>query len=206
MNHYAGPSPFLKPLSRLWATCAFAALVLAGCVTKAPLPHFYTLDMTPSGRAVRAAECGVDTVSVRAADALNRPELLVKKSPIEIEYYAIERWAGALDELVQQKLDAEFAGTRDPFIDDQALVSVEVEVLAFEQEDTASGARASAQLRVKMRHGAQSAGPIMYAAQRDVAPNPSAVAAGLSRALEDIAEAIAQDANRLAANSTVPSR
>jgi ABC-type uncharacterized transport system auxiliary subunit len=156
--------------------------------------------MTPSGQAAEAAECGIEVVNVRTVDALGRPELLIKKSAIELEYYAVDRWAGALDELVEQKLEAEFAGTRAPFDDDQTSVPIEVEVLAFQQEDTADGARASVRLRVELTGGGgETAGPIVYAAQRDVAPNPSAVAEGLSRALEEIAKGIARDANRLAA-------
>lgn len=200
MNRYVQPLSMLKLPAPAWGAIALALLACPGCMTTAPAPRHYTLDMTPSGQVAEAAECGIEVVNVRTVDALGRPELLIKKSAIELEYYAVDRWAGALDELVEQKLEAEFAGTRDPFDDDQTPVPVEVEVLAFQQEDTADGARASVRLRVELTGGGgETVGPIVYAAQRDVAPNPAAVVEGLSRALEEIAAAIARDANRLAA-------
>lgn len=169
-----------------------SVLVATGCAS-APAIHYFTLDMTPSGRVP-------DTVAVRVAnlqtsDALSRPGILIAASATRVEYYATQRWAGSVGELVTQKLNAEL----DRGSDHASPYLMTGTVLALEQVDTDNGAEARVRLAVEIREPSARAfePPLVegvYEATRKAAlTTPDAVVIALSRALEDVAVEIAKD-------------
>ena len=44
---------------------------------------------------------------LREVESLARKEILVQRTPTQIEYYAVDQWAAAPGELISQKLEAE---------------------------------------------------------------------------------------------------
>ncbi|HNR30155.1 MAG TPA: ABC-type transport auxiliary lipoprotein family protein [Candidatus Hydrogenedentes bacterium] len=120
-------------------------LAVAGCVS-APKPTYHTLDLSPAAVAETAA-INVVVDQIRVAEPLRREEVLIKKSPTEIEYYAAHKWAASLSELVAQKLNAEF-GSREP---DRPTILVYGTLLAFEQVDDPAGPKAVVRLELQFR-------------------------------------------------------
>ena len=129
----------MKPL------CVIAVIISITACVSSPAPKFYTLDMTPSGQAAPAYNIDVDRL--RPSDALARNDLMIKKSDTEIEYYATDRWAGSLGELVAEKLEAEFGAN----VEGRETVLVSGTILGFEQVDGPGGATAHIKLDVALR-------------------------------------------------------
>jgi len=171
------------------------AAALAGGCANSPEPRFYTLDMTPSGTAT--LDCNVEVERLRPHDALTRVDILVKKTPTQIEYYALDRWAASLSELVPEKLRAEF-GDHDPA---RKTFIVSGEILAFEQVDRDSNAEAHVKLDLSLRDEGSSRydAPLLRKRYEVSIPavesHPAAVVEALSKGLETIAREIAADAN-----------
>jgi len=182
-------------MNRLF-TLGCVVLLVAGCAS-APDPRYYTLDMRPSG-AVQA-EKNIRIDRLREAEPLARKDILIQRSPTEIEYYAVDQWAAALGELVSQKLEAELG----PPEEGRATVVGTGTILDFGQVDVAGGAEASARLRIELRR--EDMGrydePLLtktYAARLPAeTPTPGAVVEALSRCLEKVAAEMASDANGL---------
>ena len=181
---------------RVAVLCAIAGALAGGCAST-PEPRFYTLDMTPS-RTV-ALETNVEVERLRPHDALTRVDILVKKTPTQIEYYALDRWAASLSELVPEKLRAEF-GTHNPA---HQTVVVSGDILAFEQVDRDSGAEAHIKLDLSLRD--EGTGrydkPLLRKRYEIYVPanqaHPAAVVEALSKGLEALASEIAVDANTI---------
>jgi uncharacterized lipoprotein YmbA len=117
-------------------------VTMVGCASVTPT-RYYTLDMTPSGKVTPSGALHVDRVNL--SQALSRKEILIKKSPTEVEYYAADQWVAGLDQLVAQKLNAEFGHAVSS---DQTIISLSIDVQAFEQIDTEEGADAYLQIIV----------------------------------------------------------
>ena len=175
---------------------AWLLVLGAGCA-HSPEPRFYTLDMTPSGKA--NASCNIAVERLRPHDALTRVDLMVKTSPTQVEYYALDRWAATLSELVPEKLRSEFGppeGGRRAFI----LSGI---ILAFEQVDTAEGAQAHVKLDLELRNEGDSryGAPLLHKVYEIAVPAeqpaPAEVVRALSAGLEMIATEIVADANAL---------
>ncbi len=174
-----------------WIGLMLFVISLAGCAS-APQYKYYTLDMRTSGEATPTAQ--LDTVKVAVADSLNRPEIMIRTSPTQIEYYAVDRWASGISEQITEKLLAEFgkapAGAPSLWL--------EVLVLAFEQVDTASGADVRVKLDV---HGGwyndgRQVSDLHKAFERTehaASANAAAVVEALSRTVELIAADIAKE-------------
>ena len=81
-------------------------LLALGACASAPDIDDYTLDMDPSGK----VETGTNLVVGRfsTTESLGRSQILIHTSPTRIEYYATDRWASGVGELVERKLAAEF--------------------------------------------------------------------------------------------------
>lgn len=175
------------------------AAVAAGCAG-APEPRFYTLDMTSSGTVEPAVNVDVDRL--RAHDALTRVDILVKKSPTQIEYYALDRWAASLSELVPEKLRSELGSHAK----DRPTFVVNGEILAFEQVDRESGADAHIKLDLTYhREGESRYDTPLFRKQYELftpadSAHPSSVVEALSKGLEMIAAEIAHDASALLAS------
>lgn len=143
---------------------ACVVLVAAGCVS-APKLAYHTLDV---GTAPSTGDAAVNVVvdQIRVAEPLRRNDILIKKSPTEIEYYATHQWAASLSELVAQKLSAAF-GPRNPEKDTILLYGT---LLAFEQIDTPEGPKVHVRLDVQFR--AEGAGRYEEPALEAVYENP----------------------------------
>lgn len=171
-----------------WAVVALAA----GCAT-APEPRYYTLDMHPSGGVSAAFDVQIDRL--RESEPVARKNIMIQRSATEIEYYALDQWAASPGELVAQKLDAEFG---EPRADADAL-SVTGTILDFGQVDTSGGADALVRLKLEFRKSGDSRYDAAlfektYEARvASEAAKPSAVVVALSRCLEQIASAMAED-------------
>ena len=118
------------------------ALFLPGCITYKPKTTYYTLDMRPAATAPAPVNLSVE--AIRLDEALSRKDILILASPIEVEYYAHAQWVAALDQLVREKLHVEF-GPRDPAA---RSLYLSIDLLAFEQRDTAAGAESHARMHV----------------------------------------------------------
>ena len=170
--------------------------ILTGCVTPPP-PRYYTLDMRPSGNA--KTDVSLDVRRLRESEALARKDILIKKSPTEIEYYASDQWAAALGELVSQKLQAEF-GARSGTEDTLAVTGT---ILNFGQADVPEGALACATLLLEFREPDESLykEPVFKKTyeRKLQAPGtePGAIVKTLSRALEQNAAEAAADVDAL---------
>lgn len=184
-------------------TVGFAILGLlivpfAGGCAHTPEPRYYTLNMTPSGTV--HPDCNIEVDRLRPHDALTRTDILVKKSSTQIEYYALDRWAASLSELVPEKLQAEF-GDPDP---QRKTIVVSGTILAFEQVDRSDGADAHIKLELDLRNAGASRydTPLLrkqYEATLSAgAAEPASVVEALSKGLEEIAAEIAADASTVA--------
>jgi len=171
-------------------------LTLLGCAS-APDVDYFTLDMTRSG----SVETGVNLLVGRfvTTEALERSQILIQASPTRIDYYAVDRWASGVGELVQRKLVAEFG----PIVEGRRSFKVTGRVLAFEQVDGETGAEGRVALVVAIRdaHAKSYEDPLMektYKLTRTAdGVTPDAVVVALSRAMEQIAAEIAADAAKL---------
>lgn len=173
-----------------WTGWAMAATVM-GCAS-VPDYRYHTLDMR--SQADLGAPVWLEEVRPRLNEALTRPEIMIRVSPTQVEYYALDRWASRLDEQLAEKLKTEFA----PADDARFQATVDGTVMAFEQVDTPGGAdaRLKAELRVRMlQRGALVAEfTRLYDIQEPAqAARPDAVVAALSRAVETLAARLSED-------------
>jgi len=177
-------------MHRTWFALALAPL-LAACAS-VPDYRYYTLDMTP--HAGVDVPLYVEQVRISVNEAIGKPEILIRTSPTRIEYYALDRWAGGLEEQVAEKLKAEF----DTASGDSLPVSLFGRVMAFEQVDTPSGAEG----RVKLEMTASAAGGEFTKTYAHSVPagasSADSVVEALSRAMEGIAKELAADIQRFA--------
>lgn len=168
------------------------ALFVCACAST-PTANYYTFSVGPSGRA--HVEANLNVERFQTTEALSRGQIMIHASATEIEYYATERWAGSLGELVQQKLTVEFG---EP-VEGRKSYTVSGMVLACEQVDGPSGTEARMRLQIVVRDSEsrryqppthEKTYSVTRTAARPAAP---AVVEALSRCLEDIAVQIADD-------------
>ena len=171
---------------------ALTLIPLVAACASVPAYRYYTLDMRPSGNVSGSAR--LDSVVVRVGEALSKNELLVRTSPTQIEYYALDRWASGLDEQIAEKLLAEFS-TASP---NAPAIWIESNLLAFEQVDTPGGA--DAYVKIDVRAGWFNDGrrntDVHRIYDRTVpadSSTPDAVVQALSRTVEAIALDIANE-------------
>ena len=165
-----------------------------GCVT-APAPRYFTLDMHPAGQA--KAPVNIRVERLRESESIARKDILIQKNPTRIEYYAVDRWAAGLGEMIAQKFAVEW-GTDE---DSRATYVMSGTVLEFGQVDTPQGAEAHARMALEIRPNGTSryeepAFRKTYDVRRPAAaPTPPAVVEALSRCVEAIAAELAADAS-----------
>ncbi len=107
--------------------------LLSGCAS-VPQYRYYTIDMTP--RAELTPPVRIEGVRIFTINqALQRPEIMIRTSPTQIEYYAIDRWASGLEEQIAEKINTEFASASS----DLQLFNITATLMAFEQVDTPAG-------------------------------------------------------------------
>ena len=184
--------------TRLGAALAALTLVaMAGCAS-APSMNYYTLDMRPSGGA--AMPFRVEIARMRVAEPLEGRNILIQKSPTEIEYYAVDRWAAGLNDLVQEKLEAEWNGHPS---DEAPQLIAEGIIQGFGQEDQDGGP--AAYLKITMEFRSPDASrydtPLLHKTyefrQSAEGQGASGVVNALSVCVEQLAAAIAEDATAL---------
>ncbi len=168
---------------------------VAGCVSVSE-PNYYTLDMRSSGRI--ETPFVLESVRIRPGEAVSRREIMIRTSPTEIEYYATQLWAADLGEQLSEKLKAEFGPAQAPAL----AVTIDGDLLAFEQVDTKDGAEARVKLDLRVsldpggdgeRRSFSKIYETVVAAEAQAAP---AVVEALSRGLESIAAELAEDLAR----------
>jgi len=172
-------------------------LALAGCAS-APKMNYYTLDMRPA--APQGPENGIAIDRLRVTDALAGRNILIHTSPTQIEYYAVDQWAAGLDDLLREKLEAEFHAGSTP-----AKFVASGELLDFGQEDTPEGPQAC--LRATFEYRTRAMGhydePLLRKTYEFRVPAGAAdavsVVKALSRCAEELAGAMAADARALRA-------
>ncbi len=176
---------------------ALSLALAAGCAA-ARAPRYYKLDMRPSG-AVAAGSVNLRIDRLRRAEPLARRNLLIQRTPTEVEYYALDEWAADLGEMVGQKLEAEF-GVEDT---GKPVLCLSGSILNFDQVDASAGAEAHIRLSLEFRAGdagrydtplLKKTYEVLVPAAR---PTPGAVVEALSRGVERIAAQIAADAQKL---------
>lgn len=178
--------------------------VLAACAS-APVIHYYTFDMAPSGRTSAAVALNVE--DLRTSEALGRRQILIQTSPTRIEYYATDQWAGDVGELVAQKLTAELAPAA-PGAPELAVTGTVIDCGQVDRPGGAAAARLTAELTVRDPAHQLSRAPLLvktYTCERPAEQaTPDAVARALSRCVEEIAAELARDAERAVAAATQP--
>lgn len=176
--------------------CVGVALAAAACAS-APKFNYYTLAVEPSG-SVRP-EINLRVERLRTTGALGDDRIHIQASPTRVEYYATERWAAGVGEIVQRKLAAEFG----PALTGRRILVVTGTVLACGQIDTKEGAAAHVKLVLEIRDPAlkRFEPPLLEktyeATLPAAAPAADAVVDALSRCVERIAAEIAEDASAL---------
>jgi len=180
----------MRNLFRCAAWAGGFIVVLSGCAS-APEYRYYTVDMQPHAQLTPAAR--VEGVRVVVNQALNRPEIMIRTSPTQIEYYALDRWAAGLDEQIRQKISAEFAVAAGEL----PAVEIICTLMAFEQVDTPAGPQVRATIDATIQ--SKSSRPIisiqkLYTVEeKAAAPGAAAAVEALSRAVEGIARLMAAD-------------
>jgi ABC-type uncharacterized transport system auxiliary subunit len=182
-------------MKRFTVVIAFA--LLAGCRTTPP-SSLHTLDMTPSGSAMPNVNIDVDRL--RPSEALGRKDILIKKSPTAVEYYATEQWASNLGEIVPEKLEAEFGAD----LKGRDTVLISGTILGFEKVDADNGGHeAHIKLDLAFRWDGESLyeTPLLEKVYELTLPVETGRAADLSvtlsRGLETIAAQVVEDVNGL---------
>ncbi|MBI2423695.1 MAG: membrane integrity-associated transporter subunit PqiC [Candidatus Hydrogenedentes bacterium] len=172
-----------------------ALCALAGCASTPQ--RFFTLDMAPSAQRTGV---NIEIQHIRVADPLLGKQLLIRKSPTELEYYAVGQWASQLDELLTEKFYAEFG----PRTAGTPALHLSGWLQAFEQIDLpGGGAEAHIKLTLVFRDPVRSRTepPLLEKTYELRAPAPAAEAAAvaetLSRGVEALAEQIVNDARSL---------
>lgn len=167
---------------------ALFGAIAAGCVTSGG-PDLYTLNMAPSAQA--GSPVNIAVKRLRVAEPLQNKRILIKKSPTEVEYYAAAQWAASLDELLAEKLSAEF-GPTDPERRSYVISGV---LQAFEQVDSPGGAEAHVRLAVELREASAShySTPALAKTYTARGPAVSATPGGVVLSLSDLLETIARE-------------
>jgi uncharacterized lipoprotein YmbA len=171
-----------------------ALLVFLISCASAPNLGYYTLDMTPSKARGGGANLVVDRFTV--SEKLDRHQIVIQQSPTRVSYYATERWASSVGEMVEHKLAAEFG----PVDADRRSLIVEGNIVAFEQIDATAGPVARVGFEITIRDGDSKRyeTPLLKKSYEVEQPasdnNVDAVVQALSRAVEEIATQITVDA------------
>ncbi len=169
-------------------------LAVAACAGRTEIDYF-TLDMSPSTELDPAYNLQIDRL--RPTEPLTRKEILIKKSPTQIEYWSSAHWAADVGELVTEKLAVEFG----PRKEGQEALTLKGTILAFEQVDVPGGAEASIKIDLELRKigGSRYDEPFLSRVYEVRLPaeaaTPDAVVNALSKGLEGIAREIVGDVN-----------
>ena len=135
-----------RQMMRIKLVVPLMLLALGGCAS-APDIDYYTLDMSPSGQVETDLNLVVGRFST--TESLGRSQIVIQASPTRIDYYATDRWASGVGEMVEHKLAAEFG----PIVDGRRSLRVSGRVMAFEQVDAGIRRQGTGQIGVVIRDG-----------------------------------------------------
>jgi ABC-type uncharacterized transport system auxiliary subunit len=175
------------------AGIALLAVLSAACRSTPPARN-YTLNMTPSGPPTSGL--AIDVQRIRSLEPVARRDIMVKKTPTQVEYYALDQWAADPGQLVAEKLQAEFGYQPEA----PKRITVSGELVAFEEVDGPQGATAHVKLDLEFRRADQDRfdEPALRKRYELTVPvegtGADAVARALSGALEQLADQVAADA------------
>lgn len=171
-----------------WIGVVLFMASLAGCAS-VPQFRYYTIDMQQGATLDPPAR--LTGVSFKVNEALAKPEILIRTSPTQIEYYALDRWASSLEEQLAEKFKTEFAGASG----DRPPVNVTGRLMAFEQVDTSAGPEVRIKLDIRAEGNPGDFGlQKLYTASRPITGTGAAGAVEmLSRATEEIAAQFSAD-------------
>jgi len=172
-------------------------LLLAGCGS-APVYRYWALSTeSPDYK----APVNVRLRSLRSGGLVRGEEMIIRSGPTRVEFYRADRWIVDPDELVRQKLK-EIFGAPKPGLPE---VLLDAQLEAFEQLEKPEGAFAHLRLEARLQLQGPSSeheSPSLLKVFDIVKPlpqaDPSALAEGLSKALEEAAASILEAAARLA--------
>lgn len=169
------------------------ALLLAGCLGGGNTRHFQ-LDMTPAGHSPETINIMVDRLV--AADPLIPSEIMIQASPTEIRYFSDALWAASMSELVREKLSVEF-GPIQPDVP-TVLVTGRIRQCGRLEENGAAYAQVRMDLALREEGMGRNAEPLhrkTYEVRRPLgSDDPSVLVIELSRAIEQIAAEIMEEA------------
>lgn len=177
-------------------TSIVGAVLLTACVS-APEIDYYTLDARPSGST--AATVNLEVGPMVAIEALAGRRIYIQSSPTRVDFYATDRWAASVGELVQQKLAVELGDS----VPGRRTLALSGTVLDFGQVDAPGGPTALVRLAVEIRDAEDKRyhQPLLAKTYTASAPaagvGADAVVTSLSRCVEQIAAEIASDAASL---------
>ena len=186
---------------------ALAAVFAGGCPSSAP-SRFFVLTPTSeqAGEGDGPPSLGVGPITL--AEYLDRPGLVRRVGENEVEPLGTARWAGSLEEVfggaLRQNLERLLDTRTKTYPWDPANpppLAVEVKLRRFEKA-AAGPARLKAEWTIAPGDGGDllKTGEVAIAEPVKTA-DPSAVVAALSRAVEQLAEAIARDVRAIRAGS-----
>ncbi|HOK09525.1 MAG TPA: ABC-type transport auxiliary lipoprotein family protein [Candidatus Hydrogenedens sp.] len=81
--------------------------ICIGCISAPPL-HYYTLEWSLKHQQDTSQPLWLQVASIKLAEPLKRKEIMIRKSPVEIEYYSTHLWASSLEELLTHKINQSF--------------------------------------------------------------------------------------------------
>jgi uncharacterized lipoprotein YmbA len=183
-------------MMRVGIPCAALLIVVASCASTPDL-SYHSLDMTPSGNVDPTVNLAVEKFAV--TEMLDRSQIVIQHSATRIEFYATDRWASSVGELVQRKLAAEFG----PGVEGRRTLKVSGRVVAFEQIDAGGGPIGRVRLEVTIRAAETKRfeEPLLervFEAEREAdTDDVDGVIRALSRAVESIAVEVAAAAGDL---------
>jgi hypothetical protein len=105
----------------------FAALVLVGACSSSPPTRFYTLSDTAPEAAAPAGVGWVRIVGVTIPGEINRPEVVRRIGPNQLNIAGLDRWAAPLDQTIRRALSDDISRRApNPAPGQQYSVSVDV--------------------------------------------------------------------------------
>ena len=184
------------------AALALLAASLASC--SSPANHYYTLSAQPQAAAEPASAAAglvsrtVAIGEIKLPGALDRPQIARRLGPNQLEFSDYDRWAGPLDSMIRQVLEADLRAALPPvmvLVDDNpstpANVTIAVDISRFDA-DNAGRVTLAAGWEKLAKNGAVVGAPRAASiVEPGSGPHTAAVAATMSRALAELAGRIA---------------
>jgi uncharacterized lipoprotein YmbA len=180
---------------------ALLAGILAAC--SSPPNHYYVLNARPDPARPLPQGLAGTTVAIGAINlpgALDRPQIVRRLGPNQLDYAEYERWAGPLDEMIRRVLSADLRPLLPPgavLIDNDSAKSADTTIaidIARFDADKSGQVTLGASWEKLGKNGAVVDAPRDARIVEPAAGSDSAaVAATMSRAVADLAARLAAD-------------